>query len=78
MGALEREAHNGAVLIFPTNVAADEWKWRRLNFLGTPIARNNSEHTVHDCSTVTADRSRGLQTHISLAVGAHIFINNNA
>lgn len=73
----EQRSFDDAVHIFPTNRAASDWNWRRLNDLGTPIARVNAEHSIGRYSDVTSDRFRGLEGHLFLAVGARVFINNN-
>lgn len=75
--AAERESFDNAVHIFPTNAAANEWNWRRLNALGTPIARIDADHSISGYARVTSDRFRGLEGCLFLAVGARVFINNN-
>ncbi|CAB1111050.1 unnamed protein product [Ectocarpus sp. CCAP 1310/34] len=76
VGAAERETFDDAVHIFPTNALADDWNWRRLNSLGTPIARINATHTIHGYNAVSSERFRGLQSHIFLAIGARVFVHN--
>ncbi|CAN0170751.1 unnamed protein product [Scytosiphon promiscuus] len=75
----EREASSfdDAVHIFPTNAAADEWNWTRTVSLGTPVAKINASHTIPGFTSAPADRFRGLEGHLFLAVGARVFINNN-
>ncbi|CAB1108166.1 unnamed protein product [Ectocarpus sp. CCAP 1310/34] len=75
--AAERESFDNAVHIFPTNGAADDWNWRRLQALGTPIARIDADHSMHGYAHIPSDRFRGLEGQLFLAVGARVFINNN-
>ncbi|CAM9185916.1 unnamed protein product, partial [Laminaria digitata] len=66
-----------AVHIFPTNALADAWNGERLQLLGTPIARIHAYHNIRGYESAPADRFRGLQPHLFLAVGAGVFVNNN-
>ncbi|CAM9191521.1 unnamed protein product, partial [Pylaiella littoralis] len=66
-----------AVHLYPTNDKADRRNWERLNSLQSPIARINAEHTIRGFTAASADRFRGLQPQLFLAVGARVFVNNN-
>lgn len=67
-----------AVHLFPTNAKADDWNWTRLNNLRTPIALIRAKHSVSPgYANVSADRFRGLDPHLYLAVGARVFITSN-
>lgn len=66
-----------AVHLFPTNSKADAWNWERLNLLGSPVAHINAEHTIRSFTTASADRFRGLQPQLFLAIGARVFVSNN-
>ncbi|CAN0124566.1 unnamed protein product, partial [Scytosiphon promiscuus] len=67
-----------AVHLFPTNAKADDWNWTRLNNLRAPIALIRAKHSVSPgYANVSADRFRGLDPHLYLAVGARVFITSN-
>ena len=75
--AATAETFADAVHLFATNALAERWNWERLNLLGTPVARINAEHTLRNFTSASADRFRGLQPQLFLAVGALVFVNNN-
>ena len=73
----EADSFTTAVHIFPTNELANDWNWRRLEQLDTPIARINAHHSIPGYNAVTSERFRSLEATIYLAVGARVFVNNN-